>query len=157
MSPSIKVNLRDIETKDFDPVDPGTYDVKCVDGELTETSGDGKLGKVPMIKWEFEIIDNDDEKLNGKKLWTNSTIAPTTLWSLKAMLAATGEYSEDDLSDDNFEFEIEDVVGCTMQAVVTKVEYPAGSGDYNNRIKRFKPIGGSVASTGKGKSSSLLP
>jgi hypothetical protein len=154
---SIKVNLRDIETKDFDALEAGRYDVKLIDAEMTETSGEGKLGKVPMIKWEFEVIDNDDEKLNGRKLWSNSTIAPSTLWSLKALLAATGEYDEDDLSDDNFEFELDDVIGCTMLAVVTKEEYPAGTGEYTNRIKRFKPLGGAVASTGSGKSSSLLP
>jgi hypothetical protein len=155
---AIKVNLRDIETKNFDPIDTGRYDVKVIDGEMTKTSGEGKLGVVDMIKWELEVIDNDDEKLNGRKLWTNSTIAPSTLWSLKAMLAATGQYDEDDLADENFEFEIEDVVGCTMIAVVTKEEYPRDSGEYQNRIKRFKPLGGEAETrSSSGSGASLLP
>lgn len=151
---AIKVNLRDIETINYDPIPAGTYDVKVVEGEETETKGEGKLGVVPMIKWTLEVVDADDEKLNGRKLFTNSIIHPTTLWNLKAFLIASGEFDESDL-DDEIEFEIDDVVGTTMQAVVTQRDY---NGDTVNNVKRVKRLGGDTStSTGSKSSGSLLP
>ena len=151
---AIKVNLRDIEVKDFDPIPAGTYDVVVAEGEETETKGDGKLGKgVPMIKWTLEVCDNNNEKLNGRKLFTNSIIHPTTLWNLKAFLLATGEFDEDDLKDE-IDFEIDDIVGCKMLAVVTVKDY---EGAPTNNVRRVKPIGGSASTSTGGKEPSLLP
>jgi hypothetical protein len=147
----IKLNLGDIDIKKFDPIPAGTYDAKVTGGELKSTSGEGKLGKVPMINWEFTI---QDEEYVNRKVWMNTVIHETTLFNLKALLA-TGKFSEEDMAAE-LDFEIEDIIGEEVRVVVAQREY---NGEVRNEVKRVKGMTdepGTATAKGRGKKS-LLP
>jgi hypothetical protein len=154
----LKLNLGDIELKNFDPVPAGTYTCTVTAGEMKKTSGEGKLGVVPMINWEFTIVE--PEEFAKRKLWTNTVIHETTLFNLKALLLATGEYTDEDLATE-IDFEIEDVIGKELDLVAGQREYPKDSGEWRNEVKRFVvPESGAAAPAGKAKGAtkkSLLP
>ena len=128
----IKLNLKDVQSS-FDAIDAGTYDATITGGEMKETKGDGKLGKVPMINWEFTV--KDDDKYTGRKLWTNTIIHDTTLFRLKQLLLASGEFEEDDMDD--LDFEIEELIGADVQLIVVQREY---EGEMRNDIKKIQAI-----------------
>ena len=133
----IKLNLTDVEVKNFDPLPAGWYEAKVTGGELKQTSGDGKLGKVPMINWEFTVTD--PEEFANRKQWMNTVIHETTLFNLKALLLATG-MSEDDMAGE-IDFEIEDILGETVMIKVRQREWPKDSGDMRNEVSAVKAVG----------------
>jgi len=147
---SIKINLKDVNLSNYEPLPVGTYDAKITGGEMRETSGNGKLpAGTPMINWEFTLQDAD--KLTGRKIWTNTVIHETTLFTLKQLLISTGQFTEDDM-DGELDFEISDIIGSDVAIVVAQREY---NGNVVNDIKKIKSIGSTTA-TSKSKSS-LLP
>ena len=146
---SVKINLKDVKSDNYEALPAGNYEAKVVAGEMRETSGNGKLpAGTPMINWEFVI--QDDPKFAGRKIWTNTVIHESTMFTLKQLLQATGEFNDDQLAGE-LEFDIEDVVGTDVVLVVTQREY---NGNIVNDIKRIKAAGTAVAGTTK---SSLLP
>jgi hypothetical protein len=153
MSPAIKVDFTDTVEKDFEAVAAGWYLVTVTGGEMraTQDKPENKLpGGTPMINWEFTIC-SDDPKLDGKKVWTNTIIYPTTLFNLKGLLRGCGMEHEGEL-----DFEIDDVIGKQLYLKLIKREYPKDSGDYTNDVKGYKALDdapGASSSAG----ASLLP
>ena len=147
---AIKLNLTNIEVNSYEALPAGMYVVTVTGGEMRETKG-GENSKLPsgtpMINWEFTVVDGvEGEKYKGRKIWTNTIIHEKTLWNLKSLLLATGKFDDEDLAD--LDFEIEDIIGETVQVKVARREY---NGNETNEIKLFKSVGSSESS------GSLLP
>jgi len=144
----MRINLTDVDDRNFEALPAGRYVLKVTDYEMRETKGDGKLGKgVPMINWEFTVLNDDQYK--GRKLWMNTVIHETTLFSLKGLLRATGAFTEEDLRGE-IDFEPDEVVGAEVIGVVSQREY---NGDKVNDVKRVKPL----SDEDKEEAGSLLP
>jgi hypothetical protein len=142
----IRVNLTDVGTG-FDPIPAGKYRFKVTDGSL-ETSGEqAKNPGAQYIKWELTVSEGDFE---GRKLFLNTSLLPQALFGLKGLLAATGSWTEEELNQD-LDFEIADVLGEEVGAIVAQKEY---QGDTVNNIKRCIPVDKVTSSSG---ASSLLP
>jgi hypothetical protein len=136
----MRINLTEIEDRSFEALPAGQYLVRITNYEMRYTKGgeDAKLPKdTPMINWEFTVIRNQksgDEGSKNRKLWMNSIIHEKTLFNLKALLRATGQFSDEDLASE-LDFEPEEVVGAEVVAVVAQREY---NGDMVNDVKRVK-------------------
>jgi hypothetical protein len=144
---SVKINLKDVGGNDYEALPADSYEAKVTAGLMRETSGNGKLpAGTPMINWEFVITE--PQKYAGRKIWTNTVIHENTMFTLKQLLQATGNFDDDQLAGE-LEFDIEDVVGSDVILVVTQREY---NGNTVNDVKKIKSAGSS-----SGGRSSLLP
>jgi hypothetical protein len=139
----------------FDPIDPGWYHAKitgCEQREVRNESGTGKIpAGTPMLNWEFTI--QGPESVEGRKVWRNTALWSTTMGMVKEVLEATGQYTDEDLAG-ALEFDPEDVFDADVAVQVTKREYPAGSGDFTNDVRRIKRLEDMPESAASG---SLLP
>jgi hypothetical protein len=155
----MRVNLTDVEVKDFEAIPAGKYVLKVEGHDMRETKG-GEGAKTPagtdMINWEFLVVrhENGDETYANRHLWMNTVIWPTTLFQLKALLLACG-WKEDALQGE-LDVDPEALYGNEFVAQVTRREYPANSGNWTNDVKNPKPLS-SLATAGAGGSASLLP
>jgi hypothetical protein len=156
----MKLNLADTDSfTGFDAIDRGTYHCKITDGEMTEVKNDGKLkAGTPGINWTFTVQDGD---FAGRKVFTNTWIAPTTMGFVKGLLEASGRFTKEQL-DGELDFEIDDVLGADVMCRVTKREYPADSGEYVNDVKSIKAwsegmTSVSAASESSSSGGALLP
>jgi len=131
----------------FKPLPNGSYLLQVTDWELTETKNPGKLPVgTPGLKWEFTVIDGDHE---DRKLWTNHWLTATSFPYLKGFLAATGEYSEEELDGPlGKATDIGDRIVNAEAKITAKVGIQRKNPEYNE-IKRFEP-----ASEYKGPSAS---
>jgi Protein of unknown function (DUF669) len=148
----MRINLTDIDDRSFEALPAGRYRVKISDYELKETKNDGKLPKgTPMINWEFTVVSDikGDDKYANRKLWMNTVIHERTLFSLKALLRASGAYTDEDLAGE-LDFEPDEVLEAEVIAVVAQREY---NGDMTNDVKRIK----SLSDSDREDSASLLP
>jgi hypothetical protein len=155
----MRINLSDVEVRDFEPLPAGRYIVKLTDYDQTETKGreGAKLpGGTPMINWEFTVksdAKSGDEKYAGRKLWMNTILHERTMAMVKGFLVATGIYTEADLNSGDFEFEPDEILeqADEMVAVVRQREY---EGETRNDVRRMLPISSAEEVAG---SSSMLP
>lgn len=148
----MRINLTDVDDRSFEALPAGRYILKVTDYELRETKGEGKLGKgVPMINWEFTVQSDvkGDETYKNRKLWMNTVIHETTLFSLKALLRASGAYTDADLQGE-LDFEPDEVLGSDVVGVVAQREY---NGDKVNDVRRVKAL----SDDEKEEAASLLP
>ena len=147
----MRINLTDVEDRNFEALPAGRYRLKIADYEMREVKGDGKLPKgTPMINWEFTVIcdaKTGDEKYSNRKLWMNSILHEKTLFNLKALLRATGQFED---LEGEIDFEPEDLMGAEVIGVVAQREY---NGDTVNDVKRV--IG--LSDVEREETSSLLP
>jgi hypothetical protein len=155
----MRINLTDVETRDFEAIPPGNYRVRITgyDMRVTQDKPGNKLpAGTPMINWEFTVVADQrtgDEAYKGRKVWTNTIIHERTLFNLKSLLEATGNFTTAQLKG-SLDFEPEDILDQEVVLRVTKREYPPESGNFSNEVKGFK----SASSTSEGaSSSSLLP
>jgi hypothetical protein len=152
----VRINLTDVEVRDFEAIPAGKYIVEFTDYEDRETKG-GENAKLPagtpMINWEMTIVRNvnGDETHKGRRVWMNTIIHERTLFNLKGVLLACG-WNENDLQGE-IDFEQNQVIGNQVVANVTRREYPPESGNFTNDVRNVK----SVATAAKEESSSLLP
>jgi hypothetical protein len=137
----------------FDPIPAGRYQAKITDGELREAGPNAKHTGSEYINWEFTISEGEYE---SRKLWQNTPWShgdcdcgdwkPGSLFGLKAILKSSGVWTDDELDADDFEFEIDDLIGSDFTLTVAVRDY---QGEDVNDVKRVKPAGqgGSTAST----------
>jgi hypothetical protein len=155
----MRLNLADVEVRDFEALPAGKYIVKITDYENKETRGgpEAKLpAGTPMINFEFTVVSNvqgETDKLENRKLWTNIIIHPKVLFNLKGLLQGIG-WSDEQLAGD-IDFEPDELVGAEMIVRVARREYPPNSGEFTNDIKGFATLDSASNSTGGG--GSLLP
>jgi len=151
----LSIDFTDVEgAGGFTPLPNGRYLLQVTDWELTETKNAGKLpAGTPGIKWEFTVIDGEYE---NRKLWTNHWIAATSLPFLKGFLAATGVYTEEELSGNLGSLASigERVLEADAQ-VCAKVGRQKGNDDYND-IKAFMPAD-QYKGQSSGGGSSMMP
>lgn len=147
----MKVNFSNVEVQDFEPLPAGWYVVNVTDGEIRESGPKSKNPGSEFIHWEYTI--QEGQPFANRKIWDNTTLLPHALFSLKGLLAATGRFNDDQLGDE-LDFEIEDVLGSTLQVRVTQRD---GEGEYSgnvyNDVKGYKAVGEKVS----GGKSTLLP
>jgi hypothetical protein len=126
------------DQKSFDPVPAGEYELELQDyKESTVKSESSANYGATKFDFTYEIVNNDEEKYNGRKIFDNVTITENSLWRLKAMLKAFGAEVPE---DGEIEVDFDDLLGESLIAKVgvqnaRKVgdqEYPA-----RNRINQF--------------------
>lgn len=162
MPGGIRVNLSDVSDAGFDPVPTGKYAIRVYDGEIKESGPDAKHPGSVFVAWEHTIAAGDFE---NRHLWDNTIISHGEcgcseeekflkgLFKIKMLLSAVGKWSQEELDADDFDWEIEDVVGGLALATVQKRDDPQYG--ESNTIKAYKKLDqDAVALSG---ASSLLP
>lgn len=154
----IRVNFAEVEEKDFAAFPSGTYNAKVTDAEDVEVKNQGKLDAgTPGTKWEFTIQDGPEA---GKKCWTNTWLAPNSIWALKQLLAATGRFTDEQLAGE-LDFTYDQVIGSDVQVKTVRKLKPDGDAndpeDYNNDVRKIKPIGTPTDAPMAGAGASMLP
>lgn len=87
-SNTINIDFTGIETLERFKED-GDYPLKVV--VVTQEDGD----KYPYLSWELECTGDPE----GARVYNNTSLAPQSLWNVKAMLEAIGEEVPDDAMD----------------------------------------------------------
>ncbi len=131
------------ETESFEVIDSGRYQAIVTDGEIRSSGPSAKHPSAEYINWEFTIQEGENE---GRKQWTNTPIGhgecdcdewkSGALFGLNNLLTATGNWTKEELDSDEFDFEIDDVIGSAVTIVVVKEKY---EGDDVNNVKRVRP------------------
>lgn len=117
----IEVNLDEVSS-DIEAMPAGNYSVKVTRGDLKP----GKVGD--FIAWELTVSDG---KFEGRKLFTNTSLAVQSLWNMKRFLEACGfEWDPDG-------FNTEDVLGSELEVVVSQEEYQER---VRNKVDDFLPL-----------------
>jgi hypothetical protein len=138
----MKVDLTDVGG-DFDVIPRGKYQAQITDGELREAGEQAKHPGSLYVNWEFTLTEGEFE---NRKLWTNTSVGhgdeckcgdwkPGSMGNIKSLLFATGLYTKEQLAE-SIDFEIDDVIGAHVTAIVIIKEY---QGDDQNEVKRVKP------------------
>ncbi len=143
-----KVNLDGVDVNAFDPIPASTYKAFVTDGEVKESGPQSKNPGSQYINWEFTISEGTYE---NRKQWMNTSLLPQALFGIKALLQATGRFSEAQLSGE-IDFDIADVIGSEVLIVVKIKEY---NGEDRNEVKSVRAVGAAVGATTR--SGSLLP
>jgi hypothetical protein len=144
----IKVNFTDVEVRSFDPLPSGKYLVAISDAEIKESGPQAKNPGSEYINFEFTVQEGD---YADKKIWSNASLLPHALFSIKGILDAVGQGSDGEL-----EFELDDLIG--QQLVVKVVKKPATAEyDERNEVKGYYAVGGGAgaAAAVKAPASSL--
>ncbi len=157
----VRVNLAEAG-EGFEPVPAGTYAITIDSGELRVTSseGDAKHPGSDYANWDFIVTQGDYE---GRHIFANTTVAHgdcdcgdeekfnKSLFGIAGLLKASGRYTEEQLASDDFELEIDDLVGSEL-AILVGIRKSEEYGDQNN-VKRYRPLSAMTASV----TDSLLP
>lgn len=110
------------------PLDEDTYVLRLreVDGSKSGKSG-------PYWRWEFEVAHNADSSLNGRRLWTNTSLSKKAAWKLKEAFDAFGVSLDTDTDD---------LCGELCLAVVVQEVIQDGkrAGEIGNQISSLLPI-----------------
>ena len=104
-----------------------------------------------MINWEFNVgrnVNTGDESCSNRKLWMNTPIHQRTLFNLKALMRASGKYTDDELVGE-VDFEPDELIGSEVVGVINQREY---NGNTVNDVRRVLPV-----SSGGTQAASLLP
>lgn len=141
----IRVNFTDVVSTQREVLPAGKYIVKVTDGELKQSGENAKNPGAEYINWEFTVQQG---KYEGQKAWTNTSLLPHALFSIKNLLTAVGHDTSGEL-----DFDIDDVLGKELQIRLTVK--PAKDGyDEQNEVKGFYSTGAEQTTMTK---SSVLP
>lgn len=122
----------------FEPLPAGTYTLELNDYREGVVKGETKNKGATLYSFTFEVIDNENEKYNGRKVFDNLTITEDSLWRLKALLKAFGC---DVPEEGDIDVEFDDFVGESLKARVgVQKARKVGDTEYEarNTIKRFE-------------------
>ncbi len=141
----VRVNLSETEAGGFDPFPAGRYPLNVFDGEIrTSESEEAKHPGSLYIAWDFTVAGGE---YDGRHVWSNTILDHADcscdegekfmkgLFSLKGLLAATGKWSPEELDADEFEFDLDDVIGTVVVASI--VIKPSVKWGDKNEVKRF--------------------
>jgi hypothetical protein len=158
----MKLNLSDVEVRDFDPLPVGNYTVRITDWEPRESHSEKNPGKW-YLNVEMTVIEGQYE---DRKCWTNVNFMPQALFSLKGIAVATGteaaiEALETTGADENYE-EIAALVGQVLEDANAEFVVKVRKGkpyvkdgvkqEGNNEVKGFAPVGSAQATATAGSS-----
>ncbi len=144
----VTVNFAEVPDSDFSAIPPGKYHVKITGGEMRESGPNSNNPGAQYINWELTVQEGDHE---NRKLWTNTSLLPHALFSLKALLIATGT-TDADSARESLNFEIEDLISKSVIATVGSREF---QGEMRAEVKRFMPYDPSKFASSK--QADLLP
>jgi hypothetical protein len=123
-------SFRDVSDT-FEPVPAGTYNARVSGGELKESGPDAKHPGSQYIAWEFDIVDPGFE---NRKAWLNASLHENAKPVLKRTLRAFG-FAADELDADDFQLEIDDVIGKSVRLVIVNGINP-NTKEPNHSVKR---------------------
>lgn len=127
MSPVIRMDLS--EAVSFKPVDSGTYPAEVA--EIQDTKQSEKATYLPIM---LEITDGEAQ---GRKLFHNIMLSGKGAGrGAEELGRLLGEEIDPDALDE-FEFNSDDLIGAACRIVVTQREYPEGSGEMQNDVKKI--------------------
>lgn len=110
------------------PLEEDTYVLRLrdVDGSQSGPSG-------PYWRWEFEVAHHADPSLNGRRLWTNTSLSKKAAWKLKEAFDAFGVSLDTDTDD---------LCGELCLATVTQAVIQSGkrTGEIGNEISKLMPL-----------------
>lgn len=154
----MRVDLSGVQDGVFDAIPSGRYQAKLTDGEIRESKSSAKHPGAEYISWEFTVLDGDYE---GRKLWQVTSLnhgscscknwKEDSLFGLKAVLSSSGIWTTEELNNEEFDFEINDIIGTDFTLIVAIKQY---QGEDQNDVKRVKPA--SLVGDGS-QSAALLP
>lgn len=124
----VTVNFSETSNSDFDVIPAGKYHAKVTSGEMKESGPNANNPGAQYINWEFTIQEGTQE---GRKVWTNTSLLPHALFTLKNLLSAVGLETSGSL-----DFEINDVL--TNDCILT-VGHRDFNGEARAEVKRFAP------------------
>jgi hypothetical protein len=157
----LKVNLKNAKEQNFEPLPAGTYDATVFEVKEKKTKGgdNAKLpADTPMIATQFKINDESGEYEN-RRVFDQMVIPPekidgqpyehyqTMMDSVFTYFAAIG-FSPDEIRGWKELPDYEELAGRECRVVLGLREYPKGSGDFQNVVKRVKPAQTAGASSG---------
>jgi len=173
---SLKLNLAEVEVRDFEALPAGRYHVRVTDWEPREAGQDAKNPGKYYINLEMTIVDGPYE---DRKLWTNVNFLPNALFTLKALATALDIESElEGIESDDETFEdmcqqAGQIIADANKDFVVRVAVRQYNGNDQNDVKAIyaatpeqlakcaKGEKGSVpaqaAAAKAGKEASLLP
>lgn len=137
----LSIDFTDVEgVAGFTALPNGQYLLQVVDWELAATKGgpDAKLPEgTPGLKFEFDVVEN--EEYADRKLWNTFWLAASSLPYLKGFLAATGEFTTEELDGPlGNARELGDRVVASEARVTANVVKQKNNPQYNN-ISAFLP------------------
>ncbi len=110
----------------FEPLEDGVYHARLRGVEVSDNAG--KSG-FHYWKWEFEVVE---EPYINRRLWTNTSLAPTAAFKLKEMFDAFGVDTDTDTDE---------LCGQIVRLVVktTTIQEGTRKGELSNEIERVSP------------------
>jgi hypothetical protein len=124
--PKVRMDLS--EAISFKPVDAGTYPAEVV--EVKDAKSSDKATFLPIV---LEISEGEAQ---GRKLFHNIMLSGKGAGRGADELGnLLGEEIDPDAMDE-FAFDTDDLIGATCQIVVSQREWPEGSGDMQNDVKK---------------------
>lgn len=119
----IRVNFEGVETRG--KVEDGKYHAKVSD--VTEEEGQ----KYPYLKWEFELME---EGVKGRKVYTNTSLSPQSLWNLRNLLECLGI----EVPDSEVDLDLKSFVGLEL---VVRVENEVYEGKERPKVTDYEKLG----------------
>lgn len=124
----LRVDFKDVETRSKIP--DGEFHVKVTD--ITVEDGD----KAQYLSWEFEVMDPE---YKGRKVYTNTSLAPQALWNLRSLLESLGV----ETPDSEFELDLESYKEMEMKVTITNEKY---EGKDRPKVTDYSPLDGTAES-----------
>jgi hypothetical protein len=137
-----RVNIANVERKDFTPPPAGTYKLKCTDTENKITQG-GKNPGSDMVTLTWTIQEGPEQ---GKNIWDNFVFIDSTAWRFVQLADALG-LDADEFDSDTFGDLIEG------QEVTAKIKVRPENEEYDAQAQIRKYLAPDEAPS---QSSSLL-
>ena len=109
----ITLDMSGADDKDFQPLDPGVYEVTVfgIEQKVGKTSGK------PYLEFTFKMKDSE------RRIWSNYSLQPQSMWALKKVLVDAFGYDPEKLSGAEVEFEPKDLLGKPCKLVVSQGTY----------------------------------
>lgn len=126
---------------DFKPAPAGVYTLELTDFKERAVQNGPNKG-ASMFSLTFEIRDENDDKLDGRKVWDNQVFTEKSMFRIKGMLKALGYDIPDGDDAEDVDFEYDDLLGQTLRVrlgVQNATKDPESGKEYpaKNTIAKF--------------------
>lgn len=125
----------DVDVKGPKPVPAGRYQLRCtkMDDPKKAESSDNLI-----VKAEFEVVNNEDDTLNGSTIYQNFTLTEKSFYRLKQCAIASGVETEESLREKEGKIDLTTFIGAVCEASVgTRSREYEGETRESNTIKNF--------------------
>lgn len=122
-----RLNLKLDQATTFEAIEEGEYLVRVLDISDPEQGP-----KAQYVNVQVEVTDGEYE---GRRFFRNlPTEGKGAGFFMDFWKKATGEDLE---KEPEIDVDTDDAIGAKLVAVIVKREYPEGSGEFRNEVKRF--------------------